>query len=313
MRPDTERLTRRRYLLGVGTAATLSGCGESETAETDSGGTPTPDNPLAETDAGYREAVYRETPEGPLSIEAAIPDGEGPFPAVVHVHGGAWRYGEPRLRGLKRLVEAGIATASVEYRLSGTATYPAPVRDVVAAVRWVRANEPGWNIDTERVALLGGSAGAHLAALVAGAPEHPNFQPDGFDVDASAAVEAAVLHYGIYDLTGRDACADQNTRQFFGDACGSESVVAEASPITHVDGEHPPVWLFHGTADELVPPEQSQRYRDALDSAGVSVEYTEIEGANHGYIDPNNEGMADTRRKVHGQTADALLDGVLAE
>lgn len=313
MIPNAEEMTRRRYLLAVGTAATLSGCADTTTPATESETTPTPENPLGETDARYREATYRETAEGLFRIKAAIPKGEGPFPVVVHVHGGAWRYGEPRLRGVQRLVERDIATASVEYRLSGTATYPAPVRDVVAAVQWVRANEPGWNIDPDRVALLGGSAGSHLAALVAGAPDQPNFQPEGFDADASAAVDAAVLHYGIYDLTGRDACADRNTKQFFGDDCASESVVAEASPITHVDATHPPVFLFHGDADELVPVEQSRRYRDALDAAGVPVEYTELDGARHGYIDPNNERMADTRRDVHDQTADFLLEGPLAE
>lgn len=226
MRPDGKALTRRRYLLSVGAAATLSGCGGDEST-TEAGNTPTPENPISETGANYREETYRETADGPLRVEAAIPSGDGPFPVVVHVHGGAWRYGEPRVRGLRRLVDAGIAAVSVQYRLSGTATYPAPVRDVTAAVKWVRANELGWNIDTERVALLGGSAGAHLAALVAGAPEHPNFQPEGFDVDASAAVDAAVLHYGIYDLTGRDACADRNAKQFFGDDCSSDSVVAD--------------------------------------------------------------------------------------
>jgi len=207
------------------------------------------------------------------------------------------------------VARAGVAATSIEYRLSDTVTYPVPVRDVVAAVRWVRANEPDWPLDTDRVALMGDSAGAHLGALVAAAPDHPNFQPEGFDVDARAAVEAFVGHYGIYDLRVRDACENRNTSQFFGDDCDDEAVVVDASPVTHVDGDHPPTRLFHGADDQLIPPQASRDYRDTLQAAGVPVAYGELPDTDHGYVDPNNDQWADVRQTTHARTLRFLFEG----
>ena len=344
--------SRRAYLVGIGALATLGGCSQedqgpegtpeqtpvetstasptptdtatptatetptpTETATpTPTSRTPDPDEPLAARyGVDQREATYRETEDGPLRIEASLPDGDRSFPLLVHVHGGAWRYGAPGYGMMDTLARAGVAVASVEYRLSGTATYPAPVRDVTASIKWVRANEPDWNIDTDRVTLMGGSAGAHLAALVAAAPDYPNFQPEGVDVEGSAEVDALVSHYGVFELRHDWACDDRNLGEFFGEDCDSEEVKAEATPLTHVDESHPPTLLFHGDEDELVPVDSSRTYRDTLQQAGVPVEYKELEGVGHGYTEPENEKQAEVRRRTHRRTVNYLFQGPWAE
>jgi acetyl esterase/lipase len=317
-------VSRRAYLVALGASAGLAGCtGDEATGDGSAGGAtttspparegptlPDPSAPLADRYEVTRErATYRESPDGPLSVEAALPDVSGPAPTLVHVHGGAWRYGSPGMGGMDRLAGAGFAVASIEYRLSETATYPAAVRDVVAALQWVHANDPGWNVDPDRVALVGGSAGAHLASLVAGAPDHPPFQP-ATGAGETAPVDALVGHYGIYDLRSRDACANRNTAALFGDDCDDPDVVAEASPVTHVDGDNPPTRLFHGSDDQLVPASSSRNYRDALAEAGVPVRYDELDGGRHGYTDPNNESMVETRREANRLTVEWLVETV---
>lgn len=323
MTGDGAALRRRAYLAGAAGLASLSGClggpdggagsGDGTGSERgESGGVPDPPDPadpLAERFEVERHGdQYRETPDGPLHVEAAVPAGVGTAPLLVHVHGGAWRYGDAGYEGMDALARAGIAVGSIEYRLSGTATYPAAVRDVVAGVRWLRANGPDWGMDPDRVALLGGSAGAHLGALVAAVPEHPTFQPREFEVDASTDVDAFVGLYGIYDLRVEDVCGDRNIGQFLGEDCDSPETKAEASPITHVDGEHPPSLLSHGTDDQLVPVASSREYRDALAAAGVPVEYDELEGVGHGFVDD-----AEHRRRVHERTVSFLLEGAWSD
>jgi acetyl esterase/lipase len=271
--------------------------------------TPDPEAPLAERyGVVNREAVYRETTDGQLRILAALPDGDGPFPLLVHVHGGAWRYGSAGYGAMETLAGAGIAVASVEYRLSGTATYPAPVRDLAAALGWLRANEGDWNVDPGRLALVGGSAGAHLGALLAANPTHPTFQPAG-GVDGGVDLDAFIGHYGIYDVRLPNACEDRNLGPFLGEDCDSASVKAEASPITHVDGDHPPSLLYHGDADQLVPASVSRRYRDALRNAGISAEYHELAGVDHGYLEPANRTQREVRRETHRRMVTFLFEG----
>jgi len=307
--------TRREYLLGVAAGAGLAGCtgdGGNADSPTPVRESPAPDSPLeARYGVGKREAVYRETEDGSLIVEAALPDGEGLFPTLVHVHGGAWQYGSPGYGGMELLAQAGMAVVSVEYRLGEAATFPGQVRDVTAAMKWVRANEPGWNLDADRVALTGDSAGAHLAALVAAAPDHGNFQPEGFDVEASAAPDALIPHYGIFDLRREGVCEgesdDDAMRALFGPEC-STAEQREASPVTHLSGDHPPVLLFHGSADSLVPVASSREYRDALVDAGVPVEYQELDGVEHGYLEPENPDQERVLRETHERMVNYLFE-----
>lgn len=324
--PGSDRITRRKCLLGLCTLTGLSGCSGSGGGDSTSPAhtptvtatrtstptevtpTPTSEEPLAAKYYTEREeAVYRETEDGPLSVIASIPSADGAFPLVVHIHGGAWQQGSAGYPGMEMLARAGIAVASVEYRLTGTAPHPAQIRDVNAAVRWLKANPQGWEIDTDRIALTGGSAGAHLSSLLAAAPNVKKFQPKGFDLEQPPTVDAVVPHYGAYDLRFEDGCGEAfpaPLRKLLDGKCSSEELKAEVSPITHIDNADPAVLLFHGGQDEMVPVEQSRRYRDALEKAGVPVKYHELEGVGHGYL-----AKKDLVRRTHEQMVTFLNEG----
>ncbi len=256
----------------------------------------------------YRGLTYATAPAGPLGVDLHLPVGDGRRPLLVHVHGGGWITGNRRWdREGRRHARLGIATATVGYRLSTTATYPAAVRDVVAAVTWLRreaADAAG--IDPDRVVLIGESAGAHLAALVANAPRVGTFAPPGVEPFATG-VDGVVGISGIYHLTGERVSDEPLTDQFFG-CTGVEcpGKYREGSPATHVDAESPPTLLYHGTADRIVPYRASTMYRDDLRAAGVPVTLVTGEGGGHvtPYEDPWGERMRAEQRAFLGRHLD---------
>jgi acetyl esterase/lipase len=234
----------------------------------------------------FRTVPYRTTPSGTYHITLHRPTGPGPHPLLVYVHGGGWRAGDRHWGGATSHARMGLTVASVEYRLSGTATYPAAVRDVVAAVTWLRTRAASTaGIDPDRVVLVGGSAGAHLVALVGTAPDVDAFQPLGLDSTHADDIDGVIPISGVYDLRPDWAATDPAAVAFFG-CTGHECPAryAEASPVVHVDGDDPPTLVFHGTDDERIPYRTATAYRDALDAAGVPVTLLTAEGGGHGNI-----------------------------
>lgn len=232
--------------------------------------------------ATTRDLVYAEV-EGfrPLSLDLHRPAAEG-APLIVFVHGGGWRRGSravmvPTLtepNPFARITDAGFAVASIDYRLSGEAVYPAQVDDVRAAVSWLRANGTAYGVDARRPVLWGESAGATLAALVALEPE--------------SGVAGLIDWYGPADLqalsTELGQLDDPTTREagWLGGAVGSDPERARAaSPITRVRPASPPTLIAHGTADVAVPPSQSEAFAAALRAAGVEVELHLVPGGEH--------------------------------
>ncbi len=207
-------------------------------------------------------------------------------PLVVFVHGGGWTVGQKRGTSafldfpgmLAYLAKSGYVVASLEYRLSGEAPFPAAIKDIKAAVRFLRGNAPQFGIDQQKVALWGGSAGANLTSLASLSCGEPLFKPEdpkGLYGDVDDCVQAFVGWYGPYDLIplfGDPAAfhppyADPEDPEtlgaiaFFrctdqGDC--SDEILKAASPVTYVDQHDPPMLLIHGTADKLVPYEQSE-------------------------------------------------------
>jgi len=230
-----------------------------------------------------RDLTFRETEARPLALDLYRPDREAPAPLLVHVHGGGWRFGDKGYRrSARRYAAAGIATASIQYRLSDEATFPDPVRDVVAAVRWLRANADGYGVDPERVALVGGSAGGHLASLVAAAPDDERFHPPEFYPDVPVAVDAVVGHSGVYDMTAPGLRSSRLVTAFVGtDYDEDPERYRAASPVARAAAGDPPVLLFHGTADGIVPYAQATSYRERLQSASVPVDLFTGDGAGH--------------------------------
>jgi acetyl esterase/lipase len=239
-----------------------------------------------------REAVVYARPRGPLRLDLALPPGGGPHPVVLLVHGGGWSAGERiHLRDEMRILAGlGYAAASIDYRLMDHGApnrFPAAVADARCAVRYLRRNAADLGLDAERMAAVGFSAGGHLAQMLATAPDVEGLDAGCGDVATSPAVRAAIAYYAPSDLRpaapfGR--AADRIITRFLGATRRARpDRAALASPIAHVDGRDAAMLLVHGTADTVVPVNQSRRMRAALSHAGVPVRYVEIPDAPHGF------------------------------
>lgn len=242
-------------------------------------------------------------------------------PLVIYVHGGGWRRGDSRTLGafenfpavLASLAARGYVVASVNYRLSAEARFPAAVQDLNAAIAFLREHAAPFGIDPGRVILWGDSAGAHLAALAAETCGLPQFAPPPATgrlsrrqaaatraSHISRCVQGVVAWYGIFDLPGllrsraaRGVAAD--ARALLG--CASDSclqLAQRASPVSYAASTAPPMLLLHGTADSEVPARQTLEMAAALRRAGARVEVGLIDGAGHGWIGSS----ADITRKA---------------
>ncbi|TLZ15693.1 MAG: alpha/beta hydrolase, partial [Gammaproteobacteria bacterium] len=267
----------------------------------------------------------------PLRLDLYLPPAgraAAPRPFVVYVHGGGWLNGHTRQSGafqnwpnvLASLAARGYVVASVEYRLSSEARFPAAVQDLKAAIRWLRSQASAYGIDRSRGLVWGASAGGQLAALAAtscgvaaleppvAAP--PTAEPRGAAGSRTAAtpmpresdcVQGAVTWYGIFDFDRLAAQhgaaaggvnpirADSADARYLGcpvSTCAA-GVAAAASPITYVDAGDPPMLLVHGIEDRTVPVKQSQEMYERLRAAGVHAELLLIPGVDHSFIGPN--------------------------
>ncbi len=216
---------------------------------------------------------------------------DGGAPVLVQIHGGAWVSGRKEGQGeplMSHLTERGWVCVVPNYRLSPRATWPDHIIDVKRALAWVRANIAEFGGDPNFVAITGGSAGGHLAALAALTPGLPAWQP-GFE-DADTSVAAAVPFYGVYDLTNRTGTSRADTtafleKQVFKTRLASDpSRWEQASPLSHLSPHAPPFFVLHGSNDALVPVEQARRFVDEF--RGVSkqpVLYAELPLAQHAF------------------------------
>jgi len=254
----------------------------------------------------------------PLELDLYLPAGDGPHPVVVFLHGGGWRLGSRHLAGpayrgqtptpFERVAQAGIAVASVDYRLSGEAVFPAQLHDAKAAVRWLRARAGELGVDPDRIAAWGESAGAHLAALL-GLVGDQAMEGDVGVAGTSSAVSAVVAWYAPTDLAAVAADLgvdphDPATReaQLLGaPAVDVPELAAQASPVTHVSPDAPPFLLLHGAADRMIPCVQSERLYDALVEAGVEAELDIYEDADHMWL-----GSSEAPEKALDRTIDVL-------
>jgi acetyl esterase/lipase len=217
-----------------------------------------------------------------------------PAPVMVYVHGGAWMAGDKREQGKPMLYElalAGWVCVTVNYRLSPKATWPDHVVDVKRALAWVHQHIAEFGGDPSFVAVSGGSAGGHLAALVALTAGDPAFQP-GFEA-ADTSVAAAVPFYGVYDMT-----ADPESTGRYGrglqmiverevmktDIAGHRELFEAASPTYRVRGDAPPFFVLHGSNDTLVPVESARQFVTELRATSEApVAYAELPLAQHAF------------------------------
>lgn len=230
----------------------------------------------------------------PLLLDLAYPT-ETPgmpaperMPAVIEVHGGGWQVGERSIgRGLLMPLQ-GFFYASIDYRMSYEAHFPAQIHDVKAAIRWLRAHAQDFRVDPDRIGLWGGSAGGHLVSLAGasgdvaaleGACGWPGFSTRVAAVAAVNPVTDMLVPVSEWEWAYQP---DSPVERLFGGSVATrDSLVRSASPLTYLNADAPPMLLIHGTADDIVPYDQSVKLFDALTANGVEATLVSLDGVDH--------------------------------
>jgi acetyl esterase/lipase len=220
-----------------------------------------------------------------------------PLPLIVHIHGGGWRAGSKFPCPVAGMVLKGYAVASVEYRFSQKAIFPAQIQDCQAAIRWLRAHAGQYHLDPARVGVIGGSAGGHLSALVGTSGGKAAFAPIGGHADQSDRVQAVCDIFGPADFSTvvQQAAEDKNAKNIFefntpkdpysgliGTKLDDKPKADAVSPVHYVSKDSPPFLILHGTHDTLVPYAQSQQFLAALKAQGVEAWLQTLPGSGHG-------------------------------
>jgi acetyl esterase/lipase len=241
-------------------------------------------------EVGFEKGIEFANPdEQHLQLDLARPgEGEGPFPAVVCIHGGGFRAGtrehwDPLC---KDLAGRGYVAITITYRLAPKFQFPAAVEDCKAAVRWLRSNSAKYHVDPKKIAVLGDSAGGHLTQFLAVTNNVHDFDGDQ-NPGQPSTVQCAVAYYGPCDFTksyGKSVDAAEVLPLFLGgnlEQARHRHILA--SPLYWVTPDVPPILLLHGTEDKYVNYEQAILMRDKLKVAEVEVELLTLEGAGHGF------------------------------
>jgi acetyl esterase/lipase len=233
-------------------------------------------------------------PAGPRNrLDVYRPAGvRGPCPTLLQVHGGAWTIGQKDQQGLPlmyHLAARGWVCVAANYRLSPRATFPEHLIDVKRALAWIREHGVQYGADPEFVVVTGGSAGGHLAALVALTANDPEYQPGFETVDTT--VQGCVPFYGVYDFLDRHGVRGKASMAPFlsrlvmkSSPDAARPAWERASPIARVHAGAPPFFVIHGTHDSLAFVEDTRHFVTALRNASrAPVVYAELPGAQHAF------------------------------
>jgi len=239
-----------------------------------------------------RDIEYARAGELALKLDLHLPRGKARAPLLVWVHGGAWRSGSKSNMPLAKLVEDGYAVASVDYRLSTQAKFPAQIHDLKAAVRFLRGHGLEWKLPVKKILMAGDSAGGHLAALVGVSNGHAELEGEvGRDRAQSSDVQGIISFYGGANLT---TILQQSTPHglsvrvpalelLLGGQPDEAPVLARlASPVFHVDKNDPPLLLLHGDQDPQMPVNQALELLGAYQKVKAQVQWEVVHGAAHG-------------------------------
>jgi acetyl esterase/lipase len=228
-----------------------------------------------------RDLEYVEGGGRSRSLDLYVPENPaGALPVVVWIHGGGWRSGSKDMVPALSLLSHGYAIASINYRLSGEAPWPAQLDDCKAAIRWLRANAPRQHLDPNHIGVWGSSSGGHLVAML------------GVTGDQDSRVQAVCDWSGSHDLVALFdlQVPGENGKTAFpiiellgGKGVATKAKAAQASPLTHVSRDAAPFLLMHGDRDQLIPIQQSELFDAALRKAGAECKFVVVPGAGHGF------------------------------
>jgi len=248
-----------------------------------------------------KDITYGKAGDVELKLDFVRPEGDGPFPTVVCIHGGGWRAGnKARWHGLMQaLAKQGFAAASVAYRFAPQYKFPAQVEDVKCAVRFLRSKAGDWKLDSKNFAALGDSAGGHLSLMLGVTSKDDGLEGGGGCAEFDSTVQAVVNFFGPTDFMAPPAGAPNPivlalVSDFLGTADQASPVMKKASPISYVKKEQAPILTFQGTNDPLVPLDQARRLHAELKKVGAPERLEVIQNAGHGFSGPD----ADFTNKV---------------
>ncbi|MEO8440587.1 MAG: alpha/beta hydrolase [Spartobacteria bacterium] len=232
--------------------------------------------------------VYKTVGGQRLQLDLYLPNGNSePVPLVIYIHGGGWEKGSRHQCPAFGMVAKGFAVASIDYRLSQIALFPAQIIDCKAAVRWLRANAAKYGLDPNRFGVWGTSAGGQLAALLGTSGGVKDLEGDGENLEYSSRVQAVCAVAAPTDFrqfgvarggSGGSSARPQIGRRaqealdgLFGSGDNRGALVVKASPIQYVSADDPPFLILHGEFDRIVPLDQSNRFYERLRDAGVKA------------------------------------------
>ena len=261
---------------------------------------PRPRINLREGPKVLRDLTFARAGDKPLLLDLYLPEkSEGSLPLVVWIHGGGWSGGDKQPCPAAWMAGRAYAVASVNYRLSGEATWPAQIEDCKAAIRWLRANAKKYNYDSDRIGAWGSSAGGHLAALLGTSGDVRELEGALGNPEQSSHVQAVCDFFGPADLLQLVAqegpvhpgARNPVERLIGGPLEENKDKLKQASPISYVTADDAPCLIVHGDKDELVPLRQSELLHEALKKAGVETHLHVVKGAGHGFP-PNPEVLS---------------------
>ncbi|SRR6266436_7901451 len=247
-----------------------------------------------------RDLVYKRVNGTVLTLDLYCPEKvSGPLPVIVWIHGGGWNRGRKEQCPAVRIVDEEYAVASIDYRLTEVAPFPAQIEDCKAAVRWLRANAAKYNLDPNRIGVWGFSTGGHLAALLGTSGGVPELEGGGDNLNVSSRVQAVCVVSGPGDLLQlyRDATgpsgAEMNPKVkpalealIGGPVEESKTRAMAASPISYISKDDPPFLIIQGENDPTVPVGLTQSFFAALKAAGVDATLNIAPGRGHGVGGP---------------------------
>ena len=261
-----------------------------------------------------KDFVYGRVQDVDLKLDMAMPaEGKPTCPALIFFHGGGWQQGDKSHmhRWLKKFASSGYVAVSVGYRFAPAFKWPSQVEDAKTAVRFLRANAQQFNIDPDRIGVMGESAGGYLALMLGFTDSTDSLEGEGGYQSYSSRVQAVVSFFSATDFSGRtwqlspeleaeiqryyNKSLPQVIADFTGTNDTDDPLLKKISVLPYVDKNDPPVLMFHGDSDPYSPIERAQKFEQALTQANVSHELIIVKGGGHGWT---GELQEETSRRM---------------